>query len=106
MVNFGRTDLASEAHRLANRGTGDGALEGVSACREQINGLSVMGVEVLNQKGAEAIGKPEGKYYTLELDGRFERGAEEFSAAAEAIAELIGRCAKLKACPRVFIAAL
>ena len=50
-------------------------------------------VEILDERGAAALGKPRGKYYTLELASRFERGAESFPDAAAAVAELISRCA-------------
>ena len=106
MEIYGRTDLASEAHRIASRGARSGALHGVTAKEDVINGLAVTAVEVLNQEGAEALGKPVGKYFTLELGTHFDRGAEDFPAAAGAVAELIRRCAKFKSISRILIAAL
>ena len=88
MVIIGRTDLASEAQsRLGCR-----ALPGVRAREEELFGLPVTAVEITDSAGAEALGKPEGHYYTLLLPARFARGEEVFPRAARAVAELIGRC--------------
>lgn len=106
MPIYGRTDLASEAHQIASRGVRSGRLEGVSARQEEINGLPVTAVEVLNEKGAEAIGKPVGKYFTLELEGHFERGSDAFPDAAATVAELIRRCGAVDRSRKIFIAAL
>ena len=96
----GRTDLASEAQLRA------GELEGVRASEYTMNGLPVTEVEILNAAGAAALGKPVGKYFTLALGERIERGAEDFPRAAEALGELIGRCAPLEGEAAVLIAAL
>ena len=106
MLIYGRTDLASEAHQIASQGTKSGRLEGVVARQEKINDLPVTAVEVLTQEGAEAIGKPVGKYFTLEINGHFERGSETFPDAAQAVAELIRRCGEICASRKIFIAAL
>lgn len=100
-----RTDLASEAHRLFQE-NGAGRLKGVSAAEERLHGLNVTAVEVLNEEGASALGKSVGKYFTLELSSHFERGSENFPAAAKAVAELIRRCSPLEGVSRVLIAAL
>lgn len=84
-----RTDLASEAHRM---GKADSSFSGVAAREERINGFSLYSVDILNEEGAQALKKPVGKYYTLELDRFFERGSDSFSPAAEAISRLITNC--------------
>ena len=106
MVRFGRTDLASEARQRAAAGAADSSLPGVRAREYRLSGLPVTEVEVLDRQGAQALGKPEGLYFTLTLEGRFERGAEAFPRAAEALARLIGRCAPLEKESCVLIAAL
>ena len=68
--------------------------QGVIAAQEQLHGLALMAVEITNQEGSQALGKPLGKYFTLDLPQRFERGAEQFEAAAQAVGVLIGRCCK------------
>lgn len=84
-----RTDMASEAHRM---GKADSSLSGVVAREEKINGFSLYSVDILNEEGAQALKKPRGKYYTLELDRFFERGSDSFSPAAEAVSRLITNC--------------
>lgn len=103
----GRTDLASEAHRIWSESVGEtSTLKGVKAEQEELNGHSVTAVEILNREGSEALGKPLGKYFTLDLETHFERGSESFPRAAEALAGLIGRCVQLKDCNCFLIAAL
>ncbi len=56
-----RTDLALEARELFAATTGEKtALEGVKATDGERNGFPVTTVEVLDEAGAKAIGKPWG----------------------------------------------
>ena len=95
MLYKGRTDIATESFRQL-----DGSVraltekQGVIAAQERLHGLELMAVEILNAQGSQALGKPIGKYFTLDLPQRFERGAEQFEAAAQAVSELIRRCSK------------
>lgn len=86
-----RTDLASEARMLLSPEIGEE--HGIIAREETLYGLPVVAVEIISDIGAKALGKPQGKYYTLTLPPRFERGAPDFSAAARAVGALIRRCA-------------
>lgn len=86
-----RTDLASEARKLLSPEIGEE--QGIIAREETLYGLPVVAVEIISDIGAKALGKPQGKYYTLTLPRRFERGAPDFSAAARAVGALIRRCA-------------
>lgn len=107
MVKSGRTDLASEAHRSWTRQAETGArLPGVTVRQERLRGQSVTAVEVESEEGAKALGKPLGKYFTLELERCFERGSDEFPDIAEALAELIRRCAAPEERRNVLVAAL
>ena len=63
------TDLALEAHNLAVERTGRGEVQGVSLREESTDNAQITRVEVLNRQGAEALGKPIGKYVTIESDG-------------------------------------
>lgn len=95
MLYQGRTDIATESFRQLDRSVR--ALtekQGVIAAQERLHGLELMAVEILNAQGSQALGKPIGKYFTLDLPQRFERGAEQFEAAAQAVSELIRRCSK------------
>lgn len=63
------TDLILEATELWRSRPGDpGELPGIVTHRRQREGAAVTEVEVLNQVGAEAVGKPVGRYLTLELE--------------------------------------
>lgn len=104
MLLKGRTDLASESFRQVSKAEPLTEKQGVMAREETLHGLPLMSVEILSQEGAKALGKPVGKYFTLDLPDHIERGAEQFSAAATAVAELIGRCQN--SCGSVLVAAL
>lgn len=93
MLYQGRTDLASERLCQLEGSVGElTQIQGVRAVHEQLHGLALTAVEVLDETGAQALGKPVGKYYTLDLPQRFERGAEQFEDAALAVGELLSRC--------------
>lgn len=102
-----RTDIASEAHKIWQQEAEDTSLlPGVKARQEDINGLSVTSVEILDEEGAKALSKPLGKYFTLELEPRFERGAQGFPASAQAISQLLERCIEFGKESSFLIAAL
>ena len=84
-----RTDLASEARRIAQGDAGEmTALHGVEAHEETLHGFGVTAVEILDDNGAQKLNKPIGKYFSLELPSFMDRGGENFAGAAEAISEL------------------
>ena len=106
MVISGRTDLAGEAHRLWQRQADQtAALPGVKAREEQVKGLSLTSVEILNAEGARALQKPPGRYYCFHLPESPRRSAAGFVPAVELLSELIRRCLPPKA-ENVLIAAL
>ena len=85
-----RTDLASEARRIAQGDAGEmTALQGVEAHEETLHGFGVTAVEILDDIGAQQLNKPVGKYFTLELPSFMDRGGENFAGAAEAVSELL-----------------
>lgn len=82
-----RTDLAVEAHGLWMEAAGETALlSGVRAEEDSREGFSRTVVSVLDGEGAAAIGKPVGRYVTLELEGLLRREEDAFSRAVRAIA--------------------
>lgn len=93
MANFGRTDLAAEAHRLWREQAAETTrLPGVRAEEEQLEGLPVTAVEILNEAGERALGKPRGHYYELRLPALFPQRGADFERAVTALAALIRRC--------------
>jgi len=85
-----RTDLAAEAHELWQQGAGNaGNLSGVRAEDQVVEGFSVHQVHILDQSGAQALGKPPGRYFTVELDGLLRREEDAFPRAVSALARLL-----------------
>ncbi len=82
-----RTDLAVEARQLwdesAQRTT---RLRGVQARDTRREGFEATVVTVLDDEGARALGKPRGRYVTLELDGLLRREDGAFARAVRAVA--------------------
>ena len=85
-----RTDLAAEAHQLWQQSTGQTTtLSGVKAVDSEAEGFAVHTVSILDQEGADALGKPVGRYVTLELDGLLRKEGDAFPRAVSAIAALL-----------------
>ena len=81
---FARTDLAAEAaSRL------DTVPEGVRTDTLMLHGVSVSRVVIENEAGAEAIGKPVGKYLTLEMEDYVTRRGVSFASCANALADIL-----------------
>lgn len=82
------TDLAMEAYSLWKRDAGETTeLPGVIAREEDAGGVHITRVEILDEEGAQALGKPVGRYVTLELSALARRESGSFEKAAEAIAK-------------------
>lgn len=83
-----RTDLAVEARQLWMESAAETAqLDGVRAVERERDGFAVTAVEIVNGEGARALGKPIGRYVSIELDGLMKRETDSFPRAAAAIAE-------------------
>lgn len=85
-----RTDLAIEATEALNAGAA-GQMPGIRCQERAVQGFSVTQVEILDRQGAQAAGKPEGRYLTLELTGLLRREAGAFPRAAQAVAQELAR---------------
>lgn len=86
-----RTDLAVEAHALWRESAAETTrLKGVAAREEQVEGMTVTRVEILDQEGARALGKPEGTYLTLDVSPLWRREEDAFPRAVRAVAALLG----------------
>lgn len=83
-----RTDLAAEAQQLFREDTGlDGAIPGVLSREKQHGSVSVTTVEICDERGEQALGKPRGKYVTVELDSLLRREEDAFAESCEALAQ-------------------
>lgn len=78
-----RTDLALEKRELC------GQAEGVVQRQTQQDGFVVETVEVVSEAGAQALGKPQGVYHTVLLDGLLRREDGAFSRGAGVLAGLL-----------------
>ena len=81
-----RTDLAMEAREFCQE-QGAGGLSGVRAREGTRDGIPVTVVEILDDTGARALGKPRGRYVTLTLDGATHRTEGSFSHTVQAVAD-------------------
>ena len=82
-----RTDLALEARELWQESAAERTkLHGVRSACTQCQGYPVDTVEILDGKGARELGKPEGTYITLTLDGLQRREEDAFGRASQAVA--------------------
>ena len=107
MLLNSRTDMAGEAYNLFSRDAADtGRLSGVIAEQKILNSMDINYIEITDEKGASALSKPVGKYYSMDIAEKFDRGSDIFSAAASALAEIIKSCLKNKPTSSFFIAAL
>ncbi|MBQ8003815.1 MAG: GPR endopeptidase [Oscillospiraceae bacterium] len=91
-MNNVRTDLALEAREVWQESAEENtALRGVWARELETEGFRVTRVKILNDEGAEALGKPCGSYTTIELDGISRRDTRSFPSAISAVSEELKR---------------
>ena len=82
-----RTDLALEAREIWQESAREEEkIEGVEMEEADREGFPVTTVRVINEQGAETLGKPVGNYVTLELAGLRRREEDAFPRAANALA--------------------
>ncbi|MDO4750382.1 MAG: GPR endopeptidase [Eubacteriales bacterium] len=85
-----RTDLAMEEREIWEERMGKRTeLAGVRARHERRQGIEVDIVEILDERGEEALGKPKGRYVTLETDVLLRREEQAFERTAEELAREI-----------------
>lgn len=85
-----RTDLAQEAHELWREQAGAAAaLPGVRAQDGESHGFPRTVVTIEGKAGADALGRPPGRYVTIELTGLLRREQDAFRRAVEAVGEEI-----------------
>lgn len=81
-----RTDLAVEA--IENHKTA-AALPHVRQSDRTLEGFAVHEVRILSEDAAREIGKPQGRYFTLELDALIRREEDAFPRACKALSTLL-----------------
>lgn len=80
-----RTDLALEARELWQESAGKTTrLPGVKAPGNKTAGLPLTRVDILDEAGKQALGKPVGSYRTLDLTAFWQRGDGFFDRAVQA----------------------
>ena len=85
-----RTDLAAEAHALWQKSAAETTeLPGVAARDGALLGLPLTQVDILDEEGSRALGKPQGRYLTLTLREKELREPEGLKTAALALRELL-----------------
>ena len=81
-----RTDLALEARELwqesAEKTT---RLSGVKATKQRTEGYPVTRVDILDERGEQALGKPRGTYRTIDLTTFWQRRSDFFERAVRAV---------------------
>ena len=81
-----RTDLALETVEDLRCGGDISRLDGVAVAEYTRQGYGVTDVRVTGPQGAEALGKPEGRYLTIDLRPYFRREEQFFRRAVECLA--------------------
>jgi len=92
-----RTDLALEAQELwAESARKQTQIDGVEAFEATREGYPVTTIRITSDRGAQALGKPEGTYVTIELAGLKRREEDAFPRAANALAEELRALLRMK----------
>lgn len=81
-----RTDLAVEAIENMDRAAD---VRQVRQIERTLEGFSVNEVEILTERAAQQIGKPRGRYLTLELDALIRREEDAFPRACRTLGTLL-----------------
>ena len=81
-----RTDLALEARELWQESAErTSRLSGVKATKTKLEGYPLTRVDILSEKGAQSLGKPQGSYLTIDLTTFWQRKADFFERAVRAV---------------------
>lgn len=80
-MNF-RTDLAIERQEYREKEKLDGVLSDIRT----VDGIKITTIEIINRQGEALIGKPKGKYITIETD-RLYKSSEVFSSVSRILCD-------------------
>ena len=81
-----RTDLALESVQAACSGAETGTISGVRSRERTREGYAVTDIRVEDEDGAQALGKPVGRYVTVDLGPYFRREADYFDRGVRCLA--------------------
>jgi spore protease len=82
-----RTDLALESREMIQESAGAATeIDGVIAREYTRHGCPVTRVEIINDEGVRAMGKPIGKYVTVEMSGLMRHEKDAFKRSVQAVA--------------------
>lgn len=102
-----RTDLAAEAREIWQESAGtQTALQGVKAWDEKEDGYNITFVDILDKHGAEALGKPEGLYITVEVGSLMRREEDSFSKGMTVLSRRLKQLLKLEPFDHVLVVGL
>ena len=92
-----RTDLAAEARQLWQESAGETTkLPGVQARDYKVHGVAVTEVTILDRRGAQALGKPEGSYFTLDFAAIRDQADRGIRRATETLGKLLQKMLALE----------
>lgn len=87
MFDF-RTDLANERRDIYQKANKLSEIDGIITQKKVIDkNISIEKVEIVNQKGEEAIGKKKGQYITMDIKNLKIADEEDMENAGKALAE-------------------
>ncbi len=86
MINF-NTDLAVERNDIYRKANNiENEIEGIETEEQEVNDkIKISRVKIINEKGAEAIGKPIGNYITVDIKKLKIAGVDEIQKASEIV---------------------
>ncbi len=86
-----RTDLALEAHEVCREeAKKEAEIDGVKADVHKDGSITVTAIEITNENGAKALGKPIGSYITIESPN-LKYSVEEYENTCKKIADVLGK---------------
>jgi spore protease len=102
-----RTDLAVEAKELWKESAEQQTeLKGVKSRESDKNGYKITTVDILDEEGAKAIGKPVGTYITMEIDKLVHREDNAFNLGTETLGGELVKLLKLNPNDTVLVVGL
>lgn len=90
-----RTDLAIEAREMLEEQNGD-VDDGILVKNEESETMNITYVEILNENGSKAMGKPQGNYITIESDKLKENDVSSHQEISHKLLECITELSKAK----------